>query len=1077
MWENTTHRQQQSRGHQRQNSHQQQQWEGWNDFGSNHFSGPPQRQQQVKQSMHAPQSMRQMPTSRPQPQQSQQMQPQAPKLKPERIGRKLYRDAPPQTSSNSSNNNNTTMHARSRSTVRRTADLQRQLAQHAYTTTPSASDDTDNISVVSSVFLKSGSGGGESGASWGEEFGGSFHTSGSFGSAENNNTGGSGNGGIKKKKGLDALLNNSNNNKSSSRYDPNNSDNASVVSGTGSVAARRRAKAAWKNSPQRNLHQAVGVGGSNHHGSSSLSHVQEHSSMKQPVAALHPPPSTSSARRNMRMRMQNSNTTKTSSFSTHNNGSSFFNSTNNNTSDNNFNNHFNAFHLDSTIDDEVNHALNELKLDHPEMDFNFDHRQLLMERGHSRGTSGSGSVDSSQSDLNDGMHHCRNSGLGALGESSPKPIQQQQRVHSPVSTVGSSQKTLTTKSLTVESSGSMSRLQGGVVRSTPADTTNTTTNNHHYNNNNNISSHPSNKMIISPVISVERVESVERCSESSSLTDTSDWHTNGAAGAGGNNTAGTNMFKDANKGTFHKSKRIVRVGESISENREVSSEENFMRRDWKEEEGSTTTATIDENAVLPSIQDRISQFKSGNTGIPSPSHASTPPSSKNSYTTSLSKTFQKEESKEKSSVYSTSSSSSTVPTSYRSRNGLPPQAPTSSPFQVKLRKTKNSLEESPKDGSDGNGDVEETAGSSSFLSVKLRSTGATSWRERQQQTDMEVESPMERNDVVENHEDETMQEAAPLSEPTRKLTYREQQDLLKQQKQQQEENESSSSVHEEPKKDVATLIRERIAMNKQQNQTISSPKSTSGSELDIGALRGNLKKTSYGNRESITPTNRGSEEETPPKMDTTPSLSIHSPKEESEPTPKQALNAMLSSRLGTPPPTAEKKETDPSSDPRAALMAAIGNRAPKEDSPSHCRKEDSPPTADPRTALMASIGGKRSPVPDEEEEEKDVTDPKANLAAMLQNRIALSGGAAASNSAKQDVSAMLAKRAPPSPDVEEVGAADHGSDGRPALKDDPKYAKYFKMLKGENIFFAVQCQLYFCHVLKHVLCVFVYCHR
>jgi hypothetical protein len=44
---------------------------------------------------------------------------------------------------------------------------------------------------------------------------------------------------------------------------------------------------------------------------------------------------------------------------------------------------------------------------------------------------------------------------------------------------------------------------------------------------------------------------------------------------------------------------------------------------------------------------------------------------------------------------------------------------------------------------------------------------------------------------------------------------------------------------------------------------------------------------------------------------------------------------------------------------------------------------------------------------------------------------------------------MLAKRAHP-PEVKETVDVISSPGGRPALKNDPKYEKYFKMLKGEK---------------------------
>lgn len=852
-------------------------------------------------------------------------------------------------------------------------------------------DDASEVgSVVSSVFLgnnkSSGSG------SWGMDVNPSF---GSFGSNSNSNASSFNNASSlnndKKKKGLDALLDNN-------RKFATFSEESSVVSATGSVAARRRAKAAFKNNAM-------------------LGHVAEDSSVvtakHKHQAMLQIPPASSDARRNMRMRMQKNNSN--SSFSPQPKAQQF-----------------NAFQIDPyQIDDEVNNALNELKLDHPDIDFRF-------ERIGSSSV-GTGSVDSSHS----GDHRLKsqssfvimhNATNGSL-ESSPKIMLRKESKgrNSPVSTVG-------TKSMTVESScdsnNNTATAQRHVVRSSSIGN----------NNNNNSALVPStNKLIISPVISVEQYgESVERCSESSSLTDTSDWH----VGSGGTSAAagGTNMFKDATKGsTFHKSKRIVRVGESISENTTV---DNPTSSKVSVEDGG-----IDVNSAMPSIKDRISQFK-GSSGY---KIYNSPGSS-----------IKEEEPREKSSVYS-SSSSNTIPTSTRSRSGLPPQVPTTSPFQVKLRKTKNILEEV----ADHTRDLENSSSSPAaaeatssdgaeaknpFLSnVKLRSTGTPSWKERQMAKQETIEQQQQQQQVERNDSHHlTEKTASPPPEPARKLTYREQQELLKQQQQEKE------TQPEEPKKDVAALIRERIAMNKQNNSIPPSPRSSTGSELDIGSLRGNLKKTSYGVRESTIPTNSSTVgSETPsrpilsPQHVSTPKQRVYSPKEgEIKSNPMQALNAILAGRLGSPSIHHEEKKVESSpSDPRAALMASISKRndPPSMDSPS-----------DPRAALMAAISSKRaSPPPSsEDEEEERPIGPKANLTAMLQNLIAASGGAASPAKAevKNNLSAMLAKRAPPA-ETREVVEASANTDGKPALKNDPKYEKYFKMLKGkrDNVVTEVFC--------------------
>lgn len=117
----------------------------------------------------------------------------------------------------------------------------------------------------------------------------------------------------------------------------------------------------------------------------------------------------------------------------------------------------------------------------------------------------------------------------------------------------------------------------------------------------------------------------------------------------------------------------------------------------------------------------------------------------------------------------------------------------------------------------------------------------------------------------------------------------------------------------------------------------------------------------------------------------------------------------------------------------------------KEDSVSAQQEESAP---DPRAALMAMLNKRGNP-----EVEEPAKDPRAAMMAMLNKRAnaeveepAKAVSSTIANRASPALSSMLAKRAP-----NDIQAKDERptpvDSGRPALKNDPKYAKYIKMLK------------------------------
>lgn len=373
---------------------------------------------------------------------------------------------------------------------------------------------------------------------------------------------------------------------------------------------------------------------------------------------------------------------------------------------------------------------------------------------------------------------------------------------------------------------------------------------------------------------VSNTISVDHHSESSSLTnDTSDWQGQGAS---------NNIFKDSKGSTFHKSKRIVRPNELQDVNRQ------------------SQQSQVQPQPRSPSVKDRISQYKTATSTSPQLIPGS-PPNKlaqilKNANDEPYSDRQQQQQHEQslpplspqvnrvKNSPFRQKDEECTV-RGFRSGGGkyegnnIPSP---SSPSAFKVQKKFNNPN-SPSASSYAPAD--EGASPNPFLSqAKLRKTGVS------------------------------------LTDNQR-------------QKETNEADEVSISSPQTPKKDVAALIKERMAAAKKDqspNTELASPLNNER-RSNFDALRENFTK-----------------ESSPPK--------------------------------NSPLRREESESTLPNSDPRAALMAMIKQRA--------------------------------NPEPEE-------TDVRQNLSSMFANR----GG-----QSKDETS-------------------DAASSGKPSLKNDPKYAKYMKMLK------------------------------
>eukprot|EP00977_Amphora_coffeiformis_P000258 scaffold77_cov162-Amphora_coffeaeformis.AAC.7 len=240
----------------------------------------------------------------------------------------------------------------------------------------------------------------------------------------------------------------------------------------------------------------------------------------------------------------------------------------------------------------------------------------------------------------------------------------------------------------------------------------------------------------------------------------------------------------------------------------------------------------------------------------------------------------------------------------------------------------------------------------------------------------------------------------PAEEP-KKLTYRERRELELQK--QREVEQSKEEAQKSPEKDVASLIRKRIAANK---NAVSPP--TSASKSEAQDRLGSLKPTT-------TPYSRSSSNEhggdTPAKT-----TSNHESNRQLESTDTGGSKDLSIESAGSS--VLKKLETQPS--------AAVSHlrRLQQLQSNNDISENDTSPEA--RHQMLISVGS------GDAEDHKKSSTPKATkmmLNAFLAGRSSIGEGGEASISPEAKVKS-------PS-----------GASGLPALKNDPKYEKYFKMLK------------------------------
>jgi hypothetical protein len=603
-----------------------------------------------------------------------------------------------------------------------------------------------------------------------------------------------------------------------------------------------------------------------------------------------------------------------------------------------------------TIEHEVNLALSELKLSHPEIiDVDFISTISRMESG---GSTGDGSNSSAIG--GGGGFECDGGSRGGSG--SMKGAMLKKNSGGGAGTGRISPHTVSTKSMTI--------MNSTVVDLPTASSTAVTT------------TATGQNALISPVISVEQY------SESSSLTDD--------VGSDGNNnnrySGGSNIFKDAERmgSTFHKSKKIIRPGESvIPEERQISS-------GAVSKQPSTATPPPPPSPSTSSVRDRISDLNKESPAVGVAARAQS---------NRFPRVFEE--------ASSPSPSTSAAPTVLSKVNRLPSSTPSTpppssssvisspnihnvstggNPFAVKLRKTNlpplgatpNIARSSPPQFKKETNDSTIDTATTSSVATPVATSSPVILQSRQENVN-NSESPnpflagiklrpafgVGANDTPRQKEQSDIAELETMNEPCKedvvmegtkqKLTYREHQELIRQHEGRQEEGEESThSSTEAPKKDVAALIRERIAANK-----------GNASPLPDNVIGGRGIASNINNASSVNTITKPCATTTPGRdqKDSTDMVASSTSEKEPDPDPRAALMAMLNKRgaptiesISAPRSTPMKSEENNKSAAKNALSAMFAERAKKESGVTQYNSRD-----ESKNALLSSLLANRAP--------------------------------------------------------------------------------------------------------------------
>ena len=252
---------------------------------------------------------------------------------------------------------------------------------------------------------------------------------------------------------------------------------------------------------------------------------------------------------------------------------------------------------------------------------------------------------------------------------------------------------------------------------------------------------------------------------------------------------------------------------------------------------------------------------------------------------------------------------------------------------------------------------------------------------------------------------------SPQHQPVeKKMNYRERREMeLKLKREQEEKNKIQSPSQNTPKKDVASLIRNRINANKkkspQQNSHNSSSASSGGqSSLKVTQKENNIQESTLAGSISASISHHNEEIESPRKN------------------PANMLENMFAARASP-----SVKPTSPMKPPQQMLENFLSSKT-KSKNPKQTEIPVSKPVASQNTALLDDVSQ---------------ADAKSMLSGFLAKR-----AAPAAALPKDEVDTNTS----PSRDEDENATQSSNptstySGSLPALKDDPKFEKYFRMLK------------------------------
>ena len=366
-------------------------------------------------------------------------------------------------------------------------------------------------------------------------------------------------------------------------------------------------------------------------------------------------------------------------------------------------------------------------------------------------------------------------------------------------------------------------------------------------------------------------------------------------------------------------------------------------------------------------------------------------------------------------------------------------------------------------------DVGENAAPAFLANVKLRKTGGGKKFFGSPEQEQEDEIP---NQVPEQPQPQ-QQLYAQNASPERKLTYRERRELELQREQEEKDKAAAAAAQADAAndRDVASLIRKRIAMNKQQGHSATAPSfdeaKASSSPEHISNMRTMLKPVTSPGEEEVdqrhrSPSDSFSEQHSPRRSlaSSQPAANQASPtvppRHKSDRFHKFVLDKKNSVETGS-----IRSETPTTADT-------------SRDGDSHDAIDEEPVAKnDVKNMLGGFLAGKVSvssappAQPSVEEEPPSKNDVKNMLGGFLAGRLPGAAPVAQKPSKEDDEGALRRSRrqiedrdnvtsdglaasssyeAPASP------SSTHSSPrkstaNRPALKDDPKYERYFRMLK------------------------------